>query len=68
MSNNTPILQLMKEYEEECCNFDDIRNLVKISLAYVDRMEDCQVRCLLFAMARRLDEEHELGILHPDYK
>lgn len=57
-NKNKPIEDLIKEYEEELCNFSNIDFLIKASRKYVDTMEDCQVRCLLHAMANELDKHN----------
>ena len=53
--SNDPIDELMAEYEAECCDHNDVPWLVRASYRYVDSMQDSQVRCLLYAMARKLD-------------
>lgn len=47
---NTPIDELMAQYTAENCDFTDIEWVRKAATLYVDRMEDCQVRCLLHAL------------------
>ena len=54
---NTPIEELIKQYEEEQCDFNNVDFLIKAGLKYADTMEDCQVRCLLYAMANKLKED-----------
>lgn len=51
-NNNTPIEVLISQYEEECCDFDDIEWVKKTALRYVSTMEDCQIRCLLYTLAK----------------
>ena len=52
---NTPIEQLIKQYEEEECNFDNIEWVKKLARLYVLRMEDSQVRCILHALVEHID-------------
>ena len=47
---NTPIADLMAEYTAENCDFTDMAWVRKAAMLYVDRMGDCQVRCLLHAL------------------
>ena len=47
---NTPIADLMAQYTAENCDFTDMDWVRKAAMLYVDRMEDCQVRCLLHAL------------------
>lgn len=54
---NDPIEKLMAEYEADGCDHSNVEWLVRASYRYVDTMADSQVRCLLYAMARRLDAE-----------
>lgn len=58
---NDPIEELMAEYEAEGCDHQDVDWLVRASYRYVQSMADSQVRCLLFAMARKLDPERSLA-------
>lgn len=63
---NDPIEQLLAEYEDEGCDHEDVDFLIRASYRYVDTMCDSQVRCLLFAMARRLDRERQTQPLPAD--
>lgn len=45
----TPIRDLMARYTDENCDFTNMAWVVKAAAVYADRMEDCQVRCLLQA-------------------
>ncbi len=49
---NTPIDQLVAEYEAECCDFSDLDWVAQVSMRYASTLHDSQVRCLLYAMAR----------------
>jgi hypothetical protein len=51
---NNPIDELMARYTEECCDFEDAQYLAICALRFVDVMEDCHQRCILFAMAKKL--------------
>lgn len=53
---NIPIEELLAQYEAECCDFRNMNWVAKVSMRYVQTMEDCQVRCLLYALARDYDE------------
>lgn len=55
--NNTPIDDLIKQYEEECCDFSNIDFLINASRRCVETMGDEQVRCLLHAMANELEKQ-----------
>lgn len=59
MNENTLIEKLLQEYTEECCDFTNMDWVVKVSLQYAERMPDCQVRCLLYTMAKHLKESDE---------
>lgn len=48
---NTPILELLAEYEAEDCDFSDLEWVARTALRHVDSMEDSQNRCLLYALA-----------------
>lgn len=48
---NTPIGELLSQYTEENCNFDDIDWVVSAAVRYVNTMPDSQVRCLLHLLA-----------------
>jgi hypothetical protein len=52
---NTPIEELIKGYEDECCNFSDLSWVVESSKRYVETMEDSQVRCLLHELTEAVD-------------
>lgn len=54
-ATNTPIEDLIKEYEEEDCDFSDINELVKIALIYSDTMGDSHVRCILYKLAKNME-------------
>ena len=51
---NTPIEQLLKEYEAEGCNHANTQGVIDTAFLYVDSMPDSQVRCLLYVLARDL--------------
>ena len=50
--SNTPIEQLLEEYESEGCDHSNIEWVADAAMRYVSTMEDSQVRCLLYALAR----------------
>ena len=41
------IEDLIEEYEKECVNFSE-ENCAKLLNLYMDRMEDCQLKALLY--------------------
>lgn len=51
-ASNTPITQLIAEYEAENCDFKDLDWVAHAAARYVNSMEDCQVRCLLHTLAQ----------------
>ena len=48
---NTPIKELIKEYEAEECNFNDIDYVKNTALRYAQTMPDDLTRCLLYVLA-----------------
>lgn len=50
----TPIQKLMKEYEEECCNFSNIRWVCKTGLIFSGRMPDSYERALIYQLSIRV--------------
>lgn len=55
-SKNTPIEDLLRQYEAECCDHSNLEWVVKAAGRYVETMEDCQVRCLLHVLAREVEK------------
>lgn len=51
---NTPLPELMKQYEAEMCNFTDAEHMIACALRLSDTMRDSQARCLLYSLARAL--------------
>jgi hypothetical protein len=51
MIPNTPIEQLIEQYEREDCDFSDINRVSDLALRNVDTMPDSHARCLLYALA-----------------
>jgi len=47
---NEPIEKLVAEYGEQ-----DIKHTADIALRYVESMEDCQIRALLYLMAMHIN-------------
>lgn len=64
-ANNTPIADLLAEYEAEGCNFDNLDFLVSTSERYVQSMPDSQVRCLLHSLAKVVCEQIPEKIVKP---
>lgn len=64
-ANNTPIDQLLAEYEAENCDFRDVDFLVSASYRYVQTMPDSQVRCLLYSLAKMVDKHIPEEIRRP---
>jgi hypothetical protein len=54
--HNEPIEALLQKYEEEFCDFSNLKYLVTASLRYSSTMEDCQVRCLLYSLAKEMEK------------
>jgi hypothetical protein len=52
--SDTPIEELLSEYEREGCDHDNIEWLINSALRYVDTMPDSQVRCLLYSLATHI--------------
>lgn len=50
-NNNKPIQDLIKEYENENSDFNDLNWVSKSALRYVDSLPDSQVRCFLYILA-----------------
>lgn len=48
---NTPIEQLMREYEDDGCDFKDPASVRRVALRLVETMPDSHARCLLYALA-----------------
>lgn len=55
-ASNSPIEQLIAEYEAEACDFKNVEFLINSSYRYVDTMPDSQVRCLLYSLAKLVDK------------
>lgn len=49
---NTPIEELLAEYEAELCDHSNIEWVKRAALRYVETMQDSQVRCLLYTLAK----------------
>lgn len=60
---NTPIDQLIAEYEAENCDFGNLDWLVRASYRYMDTMQDSQVRCLLYALAKWAEKSLPIDLL-----
>lgn len=58
---NTPIADLLRHYEEECCDHTDLAWVTRSALHYADRMEDSQVRCLLYVLACQVQAQLPAG-------
>ena len=58
---NTPIEKLLHEYEQDGCNHNNIDWVARAALRYVETMEDCQVRCLLYTLANHV-RKHDVPI------
>ena len=56
---NTPINDLIKEYEMEFDGYDysDITKVIVAAQRYVRTMEDSQVRCLLYILAQHAEDQ-----------
>jgi len=54
--SNTPIEELLLEYEAEGCDHSNIEWVADAAMRYVKTMEDSQVRCLLYALASYIKE------------
>ena len=52
--SNTPIDELLAEYEAECCDHTDMEWVSNTALRYVQTMPDSQVRCLLYVLAQHM--------------
>ena len=50
-ASNTPIKELIAEYQAEQCDFQDLNWVAQAAARYVETMEDSQVRCLLHTLA-----------------
>ena len=53
---NTDIDDLIKQYEEEYCDFSDMDWVKSVSLRIVRTMEDSQIRCLLYVLAQNVSD------------
>ena len=60
-NGNTPIEQLMAQYEHDGVDHNNVQFLIGAAYRYVQTMEDCQVRCLLHAMAKKLENWYDTG-------
>ena len=60
---NTPIDELIKEYEMEFDRYDysNISKVIVAAQRYVNTMEDSQVRCLLHILAQHVDDQFALN-------
>ena len=52
---NTPIEQLIQEFENESNDFSDLDWVKKTALRYVKTMPDSQHRCLLYTLAKNVN-------------
>lgn len=50
-TENSAIEQLIADYEQENCNFKDLRWVAEAAQIYAQRMEDSQLRCILHTLA-----------------
>lgn len=53
---NMPILELCDKYENEGCGDYDKQRLIDMAFRYVDTFPDCQVRWLLYTLAKELED------------
>lgn len=51
-ASNSPIEKLIAEYEAENCNFKNLDWVIEAAEIYALKMDDCQVRCLLYTLAQ----------------
>jgi hypothetical protein len=58
---NTPINELLKQYEEEDCDFANLAWVVNAANRLVRTMPDTQVRCLLHALAQQVAPSLTVG-------
>lgn len=60
---NTPIETLLKSYEDEGCDHSRLDWVTHAAMRYVSTMEDCQVRCLLYVLAKAVqDGKHGMTV------
>lgn len=64
-ANNTPIADLLAEYEAGGCDFSNLEFLVSTSESYAQVMPDSQVRCLLYSLAKVVREQIPEKIVKP---
>lgn len=50
-TEGTPILKLIAQYENECCDFEDGKWMAKTALQIVGGIQDSQLRCLVYGLA-----------------
>lgn len=51
---NTPIDELIAQYEDQGNDYSDLPKVSEMALRYVKTMPDSQVRCLLYALAKHV--------------
>lgn len=56
---NTPIEDLLKHYEAELCDHSNLDWVVHAALHYAKTMPDSQVRCLLYVLAKHVENERK---------
>ncbi|MBR8028878.1 hypothetical protein KDX27_30195, partial [Burkholderia cenocepacia] len=57
---NSPIEDLLKRYQDDDFDFTDLPRVKKCSLRYVQTMEDCHVRALLYVLASQPEPRAEV--------
>ena len=65
MASNTPIKELLAEYEAEGCDFGNLDFIVTAAERYVQTMGDGQARCLLYSLAKVVREQIPEKIVKP---
>lgn len=55
--HNTPIEKLMRQYEEECCDFSNLDWVLAVARHSVDAKEDGLSRCIMHALANQLERQ-----------
>lgn len=65
MASNTPIKELLAEYEAEGCDFGNLEFIVTAAERYVQTMGDGQARCLLYSLAKVVREQIPEKIVKP---
>lgn len=62
---NRPIAEVMANYTAERCDFEDTEYLARCALRFDAGMEDSHLRCILFAMAKKLAPQLFSELPHP---